>query len=442
MFQENTLPLYSQKMLQAAIFGNNMVIQRNFYLQKLVDGLSNKMIKIITGIRRTGKSYLLFELFHRYLVENLTDESHVIEIALDNRLNKELRDPDKMLAFISGSLKDAEMHYILLDEVQMMDEFVDVLNSVLHFKNVQVYVTGSNSRFLSKDIATEFRGRGYEIHIFPLSFAEYYSGIGGDKQDCWKEYCAHGGLPQLLDYSNNESKEEFLISLISSVYIKDILERHTIRNQEELDELLCVVASMVGSKFNAKKISDTFKSTKHKVIDRKTIAKYLEYVSDAFIVERSRLYNIRGKSYINTLSKYYFQDVGLRNALLNFRQNDTGHLMENIIYNELRMRGYRVDVGQVTIQTRNKENNIIRKNLEVDFVVNQGDMRLYIQSADKLPDIDKVKQESASLMKINDFFRRVIIVNDNIKSYWNDDGIYIMNLYDFLLDLNSLTKLL
>lgn len=432
----------SRKVSQAAFLGNSMIIERNTYLNKLIDGLSNKMIKIVTGLRRSGKSFLLFELFHSYLIKQGVNREHIIEIALDNRLFKDLRDPDRMLHHITTSIKDEDTYYVIIDEVQMMDEFVDVLNSLLHIKNIQLYVTGSNSRFLSKDVATEFRGRGYEIHIYPLSFAEYYSAKGGDKQSCWKEYHTYGGLPQLIDYEGDEAKEEFLSSLLESVYVKDILERHRLRNQEEFQELLRVVASMVGSKFNATKISNTFKSLKHKTIDRKTIAKYLDYVSDAFIVEQSRLYNIRGKSYINTLSKYYFQDVGLRNALLDFRQIEPGHLMENVIYNELKMRGYRVDVGQVRIKTRNKNGETVTSDLEVDFVINQGDKRFYIQSSDRMPSENKLAQESASLLRIGDFFARVIIVNEDIKSHWNDKGIYIMSLFDFLLGVDSLDNII
>jgi len=321
-----------------------------------------------------------------------------------------------------------------------MSEFVDVLNSLLHLKNAQIYVTGSNSRFLSKDVATEFRGRGQEIHIYPLSFAEYYSAVGGSKSQCWKSYYTYGGLPQLIDYESDNAKEEFLKSLVQSVYIKDILERHNVKNQAEFAELMAVVASITGSLFNPTKLSNTFKSVKGISLDNKTIDKYLTYLSDAFIVERSLRYQVRGKKYVNALSKYYFQDVGLRNALLDFRQNEPGHLMENVVYNELRLRGYRVDVGQVEVKTTGADGQTVRQSFEVDFVANRGDERVYIQSAYALPDEEKRQQELASLLRIKDGFKRVVIVGDDIKPYWNEQGIYMLGVYDFLLDPDSLGR--
>lgn len=409
-------------------------------MKELIAGAHNNLIKIVTGLRRSGKSFLLFQLFRRHLQLSGVDDAHIIEVALDDRANMPLRDPDNMLAYIHSRISDDGLYYVLLDEVQLMSEFVDVLNSLLHLKNAQIYVTGSNSRFLSKDVATEFRGRGQEIHIYPLSFAEYYSAVGGSKSQCWKSYYTYGGLPQLIDYESDNAKEEFLKSLVQSVYIKDILERHNVKNQAEFAELMAVVASITGSLFNPTKLSNTFKSVKGISLDNKTIDKYLTYLSDAFIVERSLRYQVRGKKYVNALSKYYFQDVGLRNALLDFRQNEPGHLMENVVYNELRLRGYRVDVGQVEVKTTGADGQTVRQSFEVDFVANRGDERVYIQSAYALPDEEKRQQELASLLRIKDGFKRVVIVGDDIKPYWNEQGIYMLGVYDFLLDPDSLGR--
>lgn len=410
-----------------------MIAKRDFYLNQLVAGKRNRLIKIVTGIRRSGKSFLLFELFKAHLLESGVDEAHIIEIAFDDRLMASLRNPDKALEYIYGNMTDGEMYYILLDEVQLMDDFVDVLNSLLHRRNADVYVTGSNSRFLSKDVATEFRGRGDEIHLYPLSFAEFYSAVGGDRQSCWKEYYTFGGLPQLLSLEGKKKKEDFLVLLQQSVYLKDIIERHGIRNKGEFEELLRVIASAIGSPCNPTKLSNTFKSVKGIAIDKKTVARYLSYMEDAFMVERAIRYDIKGKKYINTLSKYYFQDIGLRNALLDFRQTEETHIMENVIYNELKSRGYRVDVGMVEVRSEN-----VRKQLEVDFVVNCGDMRYYIQSALTLSDSAKKEQETASFRGIKDTFKRIIIVRDDIAPYHDENGFLIIGLLDFLLNHNSL----
>lgn len=417
-----------------------MVIARDSYLQELIDGKGNGLIKIVTGIRRSGKSFLLFELFHNHLKENGIDDNHIIEVALDDRRFLKLRNPDKMLEYIDEHIKDEKMYYIILDEVQLMESFVDVLNSLLHIRNADVYVTGSNSKFLSKDVATEFRGRGDEIHIYPLSFSEYYSAVGGDKQACWKSYYTYGGLPQLLSLETNLKKEIFLKNLYESVYLKDIIERHKIRNQHEFEELTKVIASSIGSPCNPQKLSNTFKSVKNINIDSKTISSYLSHMEDAFMIEKSVKYDIKRKKYISTLAKYYFQDLGLRNSLLDFRQLEESHIMENVIYNELRSRKFRVDVGMVEVREKDNQNRSLRKQLEVDFVANQGDKRFYIQSALSMPNAEKERQESASLLHIGDTFKRVIIVKDDIMPYHNENGFLIIGLFDFLLNKNALNQ--
>jgi len=411
-----------------------MKISRDFYLKQLVESRYNELIKIVTGIRRCGKSFLLFELFYEYLIREGIPKDHIITVALDDRHYAGLRNPDAMLEHVDNLIKDDGMYYILLDEVQMMNEFVDVLNSFLHMQNTDVYVTGSNSRFLSKDIATEFRGRGDEIHLYPLSFAEYYEAVGGDRNQRWREYYTYGGIPQLLTHNSPKKKEDFLKQLFQSVYLKDIFERHNIVNKSEFEELLAIIASSIGSPINPNKLSNTFKSEKGTKIDNKTISKYLEYIEDAFFVERSRRYDVKGKRYINTPSKYYFQDIGLRNAITDFRQLEETHIMENIIYNELRSRGYRVDVGIVDVRTTNSQKKTVRKQLEVDFVVNHGDERYYIQSALSLPNKEKIEQETASFHQIADSFNKIIIVKDDIMPYKDDNGYLHIGLFDFLLN--------
>ena len=398
------------------------------------------MIKIITGIRRCGKSFLLFELFHSFLNENGVDENHIIEVALDDRANIQLRDPDQILAHIKSRIKDDGQYYVLLDEVQMIDDFVGVLNSLLHIRNVDAFVTGSNSRFLSKDVVTEFRGRGQDIHMYPLSFAEYYSAKGGDKSVCWREYITYGGLPQILLLQGNKAKREYLSHLSDSVFISDVVERNRVKNRVELVELLSVLASSIGSPCNPTKLSNTFRTTKNKVISNKTISNYLSYLCDAFMVEKAIRYNIKGKKYINTLAKYYFTDIGLRNAILAFRQMEPTHIMENIIFNELLCRGYSVDVGVVELKTVDKNGKDIRKQFEVDFVVNDSDQRYYIQSAYSIPDEAKMQQETASFRYTEDSFKKVIVVKDDVPMYRTDSGYLIIGLLDFLLNPELLIK--
>ena len=413
-------------------FWNAMLIRRDKYLNELIGWKNTDLIKIVTGIRRCGKSFLLFTLFHQHLLDFGTDEDHIIEIALDDISNEELREPFKMLAYVKNRMKDKDQYYLILDEVQLLDRFVDVLNSFMHISNLDVYVTGSNSRFLSKDVATEFRGRGIEIHIYPLSFSELYTAQGGDKNALWKLYYTYGGLPYLVMLNDNAKRAEYLTSLNQTLYLRDIVERNKITNIDEFSELMNVMASGIGSPCNPNKIANTFKTVKKSSLDNKTIANYLSYMEDAFIIERSVRYDIKGRKYIGSLSKYYFQDIGLRNALLNFRQVEETHIMENVIYNELRSRGYSVDVGFVEARTATE-----RKQLEVDFVANKGDKRYYIQSAFALPDQEKREQELASLKRINDSFKKVIIMRDDIVPYHDENGILIMGLMDFLLGTNN-----
>ena len=406
----------------------NMIIKRDKYLDELIGWKHTDLIKIVTGLRRCGKSFLLFNLFHQHLLSSGTDESHIIEIALDDISNEALREPFRMLEYVKSKIKDDNQYYLIIDEVQLLGRFVDVLNSFMHIDNVDIYVTGSNSRFLSKDVATEFRGRGIEIHIYPLSFAELYQARGGDKYALWKSYYTYGGLPYLASLNDNARKAEYLSSLNQTLYLKDIVERNKIANEDEFSELMNVMASSIGLLCNPNKIANTFKSVKKVSLAPQTIAKYLSFMEDAFIVEKSVRYDIKGRKYISTLSKYYFQDVGLRNALLNFRQVEETHLMENVIYNELRRCGYSVDVGMIEVRSATQ-----RKQLEVDFVANKGDKRYYIQSAFALPDEQKREQELASLKKINDSFKKIIITRDDIAPYHDDNGVLIIGLMDFLL---------
>ena len=406
----------------------SMIIKRDKYLDELIGWKHTDLIKIVTGLRRCGKSFLLFNLFHQHLLSSGTDESHIIEIALDDISNEALREPFRMLEYVKSKIKDDNQYYLIIDEVQLLGRFVDVLNSFMHIDNVDIYVTGSNSRFLSKDVATEFRGRGIEIHIYPLSFAELYQARGGDKYALWKSYYTYGGLPYLASLNDNARKAEYLSSLNQTLYLKDIVERNKIANEDEFSELMNLMASSIGLPCNPNKIANTFKSVKKVSLAPQTIAKYLSFMEDAFIVEKSVRYDIKGRKYISTLSKYYFQDVGLRNALLNFRQVEETHLMENVIYNELRRCGYSVDVGMIEVRSATQ-----RKQLEVDFVANKGDKRYYIQSAFALPDEQKREQELASLKKINDSFKKIIITRDDIAPYHDDNGVLIIGLMDFLL---------
>ena len=416
-----------------------MEIKRDLLLKRLMDLRHNGMIKVVTGMRRCGKSYLLFNLFSDALRVEGVDEQHIIKVNLEDRRNKALRDPDKLLEYIDGHLKDDKMHYILLDEVQLVSEFEDVLNSYLHVNNADVYVTGSNARFLSKDVITEFRGRGFEIRVHPLSFRE----IRGAKpnvpvEQLWVEYMTYGGLPQVQTLATDEERIAYLKGLFKHTYLKDIKERHDIKLDGDLEELIGTLASTVGGLTNPRKLANTFHSVKKSTISQDTIKVYIDYLQDAFIIERALRYDIKGKRYIDTPSKFYFEDLGLRNALLNFRQVEKPHLMENAIYNELRARGMAVDVGEVIWNTKDNEGKKIRKALEVDFVCNQGYKRLYIQSAFSIPDDEKREQELQSLRRIDDSFQKIVIVGDYSPRYQNEDGILFMDIYDFLTNGNSL----
>ena len=416
-----------------------MEIKRDIYLDRLIRREKNGLIKIVTGVRRCGKSYLLFNLFHHYLLEKGVREDHIIEIALDDRSNKELRDPDNMLSFVKERIVDKDTYYIILDEVQLLAEFEDVLNSFMHIRNADVYVTGSNSKFLSSDLVTEFRGRGDEIRIYPLSFREYCSVYEGSTDEAWDDYFTYGGLPLILSRETAEEKAEYLMSLFQKVYLSDIIDRHKVRHQEELDELVDILASAVGSLTNPLKLANTFKSVKKKTISDKTLKKYIDYLMDAFLVSKAVRYDIKGRKYIGSPAKFYFEDVGLRNARLNFRQMEENHIMENIIYNELRIRGYRVDVGLVEQFGKNSENKTTKKQLEVDFVVTRGSEKYYIQSAFAMNTEGKQEQEERPLNAIGDSFKKIIVVRDNIKVRRNDMGIVTIGVRNFLLDENSLS---
>lgn len=413
-------------------------IRRDRYIRQLIESRQNGFIKVITGIRRCGKSFLLNVLFYRYLLENGVAEDHIIRIDLEDRINKELRNPDVMLRYVRSKIKDKGLYYIVIDEVQFMDEFIDVLNSFRHIDNADIYVTGSNSHFLSSDIPTEFRGRGETIHLNPLSFAEFYSIKGGDKQEAWREYYTYGGLPLIQSFDTEQKKVKYLQDLFETVYLADIIERHKIQNEHEMRELVHIMASSIGSPCNPTKLSNTFKSIKNVNITNKTVSNYLNYLLESFLISKAIRYDIKGKKYINTLSKYYFSDIGLRNAVLNMRQQEETHIMENIIYNELITRGYNVDVGMVEIKKQDKDGKWIRIQYEVDFIANLGSKKYYVQSALSIPDREKEIQESRSLTNINDSFKKIIVVKDHIMPRRNDDGILTIGLFDFLLKEDSL----
>lgn len=416
-----------------------MRISRDKYLNDLIARMHNGLIKVITGLRRSGKSYLLFEIFKSYLLENNISESHIIEISLDQRKNKKYRDPDLILEFIEKSIADEDMYYIFLDEVQMLEDFEEVLNSLLHIKNLDIYVTGSNSKFLSKDIITEFRGRGDEIHIYPLTFKEFMQVYDGDKYEGLSEYMVYGGLPLLATMKNDEQKVKYLENLFEETYLKDIKERYKIEKVQEMDDLIKVLASSVGSLSNPSKIADTFKSSLKSDISMNTIKNYITYLEESFLINEANRYDVKGRKYIGTPLKYYFEDIGLRNAKLEFRQIEETHLMENIVYNELRARGFGVDVGMVETKEKNKSGNFEKKRLEVDFIANKGSHKYYIQSAYSLATEKKIQQEKNSLLNINDSFKKIIIVKDVIKPQRDENGIVSISLYDFLLDENSLS---
>ncbi len=415
-----------------------MEIQRERALNTLISKKHNGLVKVITGMRRCGKSYLLFTFFKRHLLTEGVNEDHIIEIAFDAFENKKFCNPDVLYPYLKEQIKDDGMYYVLLDEVQLLDEFESILNSLIRMKNVDVYVTGSNARFLSKDVITEFRGRGDEVHMYPLSFAEFMSVYQGTKQDGWDEYMLYGGIPLTLEFTTPEQKIAFLKSLFEETYISDIVGRHNIRNKAEFEELLNILSSAIGSLTNPEKLSATFQSVKKKKISNATIKRYIDYLCDSFLIDSALRYDVKGKKYIDTPVKYYFTDMGLRNARLNFRQIEETHSMENIIFNELKTRGFNVDVGVVIQYDTDEKGNSIRKQLEIDFVCNKGSKRYYIQSAYAIPDQAKMEQEQRSLMLTGDFFKRIIITKDTPTPHYNESGVLIMNVYDFLLNDNSL----
>lgn len=415
-----------------------MIIQRPHYLQKLIDCRHNGLIKTVTGIRRCGKSYLLFQLFSSWLKEQGISDDHIIKIDLENRRHKELRNPDVLLEYIDSKINDNEMHYVMIDEVQLVSEFEDVLNSYLKMPNVDVYATGSNAKFLSKDVITTFRGRSIEIKVYPLSFHEFFSAYDGQQEDALDAYMTYGGMPQVLDFNDEGLKSDYLKNLYTETYLRDIKERYQIKNDEEMENLLDFISSSIGSLTNPTKLANTFETVKREKISRNTVCSYLEYICEAFLAEKASRYDVKGKKYLDTPYKYYFTDLGLRNARLNFRQLEPSHMMENVIYNELRIRGFNVDVGVVPIVRRNAEGKQERVRLEIDFVCNKGSRKYYIQSAYQMLDEDKIRQEEASLRNVDDSFKKIIVVGSNIIIRRNEAGITTMGIYDFLLKENSL----
>ena len=415
-----------------------MEIKRDSYLEQLKIRKDNGMIKIITGIRRCGKSFLLFVLFKKYLLESGVDHDHIIEIALDGIENEELRDPKKCYRYIKDAMKDEQKYYLLLDEVQFMPRFEEVLNSLLRIGNIDVYVTGSNSKFLSSDIVTEFRGRGDEIRIYPLSFAEFYPVFDGDFDDAWEEYMIYGGLPQVVKFSVERQKAEYLKNIFNNVYIKDVVERNRIQNVDEINTLVDILASVIGAPTNPTKISNTFKSERGINYSNKTISNHIDYLAEAFLISKAERYDIKGRKYVGANRKYYFSDIGLRNARLNFRQQEPTHIMENIVYNELLIRGYNVDVGIVDVFAKSSEGKKVHKQLEVDFVVNQGSQRYYIQVAYDMTSEEKQTQELNSFRNIPDSFKKIVIVNGTKKPWRNEEGFVFMGMKYFLLNADSL----
>ena len=415
-----------------------MEIKRDSYLEQLKIRKDNGMIKIITGIRRCGKSFLLFVLFKKYLLESGVENDHIIEIALDGIESEKLRNPKKCYQHIKDAMKDDKKYYLLLDEIQFMPRFEEVLNSLLRISNIDVYVTGSNSKFLSSDIVTEFRGRGDEIRIYPLSFAEFYAAFDGDYDDAWEEYMIYGGLPQVMQLSVERQKAEYLKNIFTNVYIKDVVERNKIQNVNELGTLVDILASVIGSPTNPTKISNTFRSKMGINYSNKTISNHIDFLAEAFLISKTNRYDIKGRKYVGANMKYYFSDVGLRNARLNFRQQEPTHIMENIVYNELLVRGYNVDVGIIDVFAKNGEGKRVHKQLEVDFVVNQGSQRYYIQVAYDMTSEEKQKQELHSFRNIPDSFKKIVIVNGTKKPWRNDEGFVIMGMKYFLLNADSL----
>lgn len=418
-----------------------MIVNRYRYIEQLSRSKNNGLIKIITGLRRSGKSFLLKKLFHQHLLDEGVREDHILVIDMESRKNREFKNPDYLLDWVEKMMIDDETYYIIIDEVQEVEDFVEVLSSLSVTEGADVYVTGSNSRFLSSDLVTEFRGRGDEIHVWPLSFKEFMTVYDGSKEDGWAEYRLYGGLPQLLTQVGDEKKADFLRRLYRTVYLRDIYERNNIELRPEFEELSKTVASSIGAPVNALNIANTFKSVSNvQSITDKTVSAYLEYMQDAFLIEKSERFDIKGRKYIGSLSKYYYQDVGLRNAILSFRQSEPTHIMENVIYNEMRMRGWLVDVGNVYHRVRNTEGKQQRVTLEVDFVCNKGSERIYIQSAWRMPDAEKMEQEKRSLRLVDDSFRKLLIVGEHTKQWSDENGIQIMSIYDFLLDWSSTEK--
>lgn len=417
------------------IFWKNMIVNRSKYIDQLVRSKGNGLIKIVTGLRRSGKSFLLKKLFRQHLLDEGVAEDHIIIIDMESRKNKNFKDPDFLLDWVEKEMKDDSIYYIIIDEVQEVNDFVEVLSTLSVTEGTDVYVTGSNSRFLSSDVVTEFRGRGDEIHVWPLSFAEFMSVYESTKEEGWAEYLMFGGLPQLLTQVGDDKKADFLRRLYRTVYLRDIYERNSIEMKAEFEELSKTVASSIGAPVNAQNIANTFKSvSKVQDLSVKTISTYLGYMQDSFLIEKSERYDIKGRKYIGALYKYYYQDIGLRNAILSFRQNETTHIMENVIYNEMRMRGWLVDVGNIFHRVRNEAGKQQRVTLEVDFVCNKGSERIYIQSAYKMLDMEKMEQEKRSLKLVDDSFRKIIVVGEHTKSWSDEKGIQIVSIYDFLLN--------
>ena len=415
-----------------------MEIRRDTYLNKLISKRHNGLIKVITGVRRCGKSYLLFDLFREYLRKSQIPDDHIIEMAFDAYENKKYRDPEIFFPYLAERINDQDQYYVLLDEVQLLGDFESILNSLVRRKNVDVYVTGSNAKFLSKDIITEFRGRGDEVHMYPLTFAEFMSVYEGEKADGWRDYVLYGGIPLVLTFTTPDQKGDFLKSLLEETYISDIIGRNNVRNKAELEELLNILSSSIGSLTNPSKLSATFKSVKHTTISKVTIKRYIDYLEDAFLIDSAIRYDIIGKKYIDTPSKYYFTDLGLRNARLNYRQVEETHAMENIIFNELKVRGYNVDVGVVVMNETDPAGKKIRKQLEIDFVCNKGSKRYYIQSAFAMQDEKKMQQEQRSLVNTGDGFKKIIITKDAIAPLYNEEGVLVMSVFDFLLNPDSM----
>lgn len=414
-----------------------MKIKRDYYLNKLIEAKNDGLIKIITGIKRCGKSYLLNEIFNEYLLENNVAADHIIKVALDDTDNVELLIPQNLSKYIKSKIIDNEVYYVILDEIQLVNNFEGLLNGLLRINNIDIYVTGSNSKFLSSDIITEFRGRGEEIRVYPLSYSEFMSVFDGDKLDGWVQYTTYGGLPLVVSMKTDERKMDYLKEQKNNVYINDVIERNNIKKDVELITLVEIISSSIGSLSNPKKLSDTFKTTVGLNIDPKTISLYLKYLEEAFLIEKANRYDVKGKKYMSTPYKFYFSDLGIRNSFINFRQYEETHIMENIIYLELKRRGYNVDVGVVEVNERN-ENDYIYKQLEIDFIANKGNNKIYIQSAFNMPNIEKLNQEERPLLKINDSFKKIIIVKDYIKRVRGENGIITMSIFDFLLDFDSL----